>query len=170
MIYFVIALIVILLDQATKWLIVTRMEIGDTIPVIGDFFSIASHRNTGAAFSILQGQRWFFITVTLVVVAGLVWYLYKLRNANKRLFLWSLALLLGGAMGNLIDRMMTGEVVDFLKFHFRFDWFGTPVDYVFPIFNLADSSITIGVALFILDTLLEWRKEKREETHEPQQS
>lgn len=148
MIYYLIALIVFLLDQGTKYLISSRLDIGEQIPVLGNFFLITSHRNRGAAFSILQDQRWFLILVTVVVVVGIVWYLSKIKN-TRRLLSTALALVLGGAIGNFLDRSLTGEVVDFLQLNFG--------SYTFPIFNVADSCIVIGVALIILDSFFDMR-------------
>ncbi|MDF2962314.1 MAG: signal peptidase [Paenibacillus sp.] len=159
--YYIYALIVLLLDQATKWVIVNRLMLGESRPVIGEFFQITSHRNRGAAFGILQDQRWFFIVITVVVVAGIVWYLRKTYQEGRKLLPFALSLLLGGALGNFIDRALFGEVVDFLKFRFQFNWFGTPVDYTYPIFNVADSAIVVGVALIFIESLITWRKEKR---------
>ncbi|WP_248930914.1 signal peptidase II [Paenibacillus hamazuiensis] len=159
--YYIYAIIVLLVDQATKWLIVQRLAIGDEVPVIGEFFQITSHRNKGAAFGILQNQRWFFILITLMVVVGVIWYLEKMRRAGHKLMPFALSLLLGGAVGNFIDRLLFGQVVDFLKFRFQFNWFGTPVDYTYPIFNVADSAICVGVALIFVDALINWRKERR---------
>lgn len=82
---------------------------------------------------------------------------------------FALSLLLGGAVGNFIDRALTGEVVDFLDFTFSFNWFGQAIIYPFPIFNIADSAIVIGVSLILLDSLLEWRKEKKGKIDEVQQ-
>lgn len=167
MIYYVYALIVFLLDQVTKRLVVVYMNEGDSISVIGNFFQLTSHRNRGAAFGILQNQRWFFLIVTTVIVIGIVWYLYKLRSdRSKTLFKTALALLLGGALGNYIDRALFGEVVDFMHFRFIFSIFGQDVDYSFAIFNMADSAIVIGVGLVFLDSLLAWRKERKELAHE----
>jgi len=143
-VYYLIALIVFLIDQGTKYLISTRLELHEQISVIGNFFLITSHRNRGAAFSILQDQRWFFIIITVVVVVGIIWYLNKART-NRKLLPLALSLVLGGAIGNFLDRLVSGEVVDFLMFNFG--------SYTFPIFNVADSSIVIGVALIILDSL-----------------
>ncbi|MNM97953.1 Lipoprotein signal peptidase [compost metagenome] len=126
--------------------------------MIGDFFIITSHRNRGAAFGILQDQRWFFIVVTTVVVVGIVWYLLKVRKQPNKLLPVALSLVLGGAIGNFLDRAVSGEVVDFLMFNF-----GT---YTFPIFNVADSCIVVGVALIILDSLLEIRREKQAAAHQ----
>ncbi|AIQ31674.1 lipoprotein signal peptidase [Paenibacillus sp. LMG 31459] len=151
MVYFLIALIVFLIDQGTKYLIATRLEIAEQIPVIKDFFIITSHRNRGAAFGILEGQQWFFIVITVIVVAGIVWYLNKARKTRK-LLPTALSLVLGGAVGNFLDRILNGEVVDFLMFNFG--------SYTFPIFNVADSCIVVGVALIILDTLLDVKGEQ----------
>ena len=160
MIYYVIALIAILVDQATKYVIASQMELGEKISVIGDFFMITSHRNRGAAFGILQDQRWFFIVVTTIVVIGLVWYINKVRTMPGKLLPIALSLVLGGAIGNFIDRVLYGEVVDFLMFNFG--------SYTFPIFNIADSCIVIGVGLIILDTLFEMKREKANQQQQQQ--
>jgi signal peptidase II len=153
-----IAFVLFLIDQGTKYLIASRLELYEQIPVIGDFFLITSSRNRGAAFGILQDQLWFFIIVTIIVVGGIVWYLRKVSKEGRKLLPTALALVLGGALGNFIDRLIMGEVVDFLQFNFG--------SYTFPIFNIADSCIVIGVGLIILDTLLEGRREKMQTTSE----
>jgi len=165
LVYYLYALIVFLLDQFSKWLVVKHMELGELRPVIGEFFQITSHRNKGAAFGILQNQRWFFIAVTVVVVIGIIWYMNKIVRSGKKLLPFALSLLLGGALGNFLDRLLFGEVVDFLQFHFQFPLFGRQIDYIFPIFNLADSAIVIGVALIFLDSLISWRKEAKEQAN-----
>ncbi|MBD1371343.1 signal peptidase II [Hazenella sp. IB182357] len=139
-----IAVVVLILDQWSKWWIVKDMELSQSIPVIDGFFYITSHRNRGAAFGILQNQQWFFILITCIVLAVIVVYLWKLKNDQKWLS-FAFSLVLGGAIGNLIDRIRTGEVVDFLHFQF-----GT---YHFPIFNIADSAIVVGVSILIVITL-----------------
>lgn len=159
--YYIITLIILVLDQVTKWAIVTYMELYETRSVIGEFFYIASHRNRGAAFGILQDQRWFFIVVTLIVVAVLIVYLYKMSKEKQHLLCIALSFLLAGALGNFIDRVRTGEVVDFLLFRFQFNFFGKAIDYYFATFNVADTAITLGVIVVMLDLLLQWRKEKR---------
>jgi signal peptidase II len=164
--YFVIALIVFLLDQGSKWLIVNKMSLYESRPVIGEFFQITSHRNTGAAFSILEGQRWFFLSITVVVVTGIIWYLLKMIKDKRKLLSWALSLLLGGAVGNFLDRALTGEVVDFLQFRFQFSLFGKAIDYTFAIFNLADSAIVIGVSLIFLDAIRSWLQERRGNANE----
>ncbi len=141
---YVIAVFVFIADQLSKLAVVRFMNEGETIPLWEGVFHLTSHRNRGAAFGILQDQRWFFIVVTMVVISGIIYYLQTVKNLTARMAI-ALSLILGGALGNFVDRLMTGEVVDFL--HFRL------INY--PIFNIADSAIVIGVGLFILDMLLE---------------
>ena len=155
MIYYVAALIILILDQTTKWIVVNHMELYDSISIIGQFFQITSHRNKGAAFGILQDERLFFIIITVIFVIGLLWYLEKSRKTDKKLLPFALSLLFGGALGNFIDRLLSGEVVDF--FHFYIAAF----DYHYPIFNIADSAIVVGVILIVYDTFLEWRLERK---------
>ncbi|EGL82200.1 Lipoprotein signal peptidase [Caldalkalibacillus thermarum TA2.A1] len=157
MIYFFIALVVLAVDQVTKWLVVHYMDIGQSIPLIEDVFYLTSHRNPGAAFGILPNQRLFFIVMTTVVIIGLIYYLLKVKDQKKLLSL-SLALILGGALGNFIDRLLTGEVVDFLDVKITIGTFF----YDYPIFNVADSALVIGVALMLIDTLRETKQNKNE--------
>lgn len=145
--YFLIAAAIVALDQWTKNLVVTRMELGQSIPLIPDVFHLTSHRNMGAAFGILQNQRWLFVIITITVVIGILVSLVRIGKRQPRVSL-ALSLVLGGAIGNFIDRVSTGQVVDFLDF--------TLIN--FPIFNVADMAITIGVALLLLDVLLEGRR------------
>jgi signal peptidase II len=167
--YFLYAFIVFVLDQATKWLIVWNIPLHESRPVLGEFFQLTSHRNTGAAFSILQDQRWFFVVITPFIFVGIVWYMRRSIQEGKRLLTFALSLVLGGALGNFLDRALFGEVVDFLQFHFEFGFFGYDVDYTFAIFNLADSAIVIGVILIFLESLLAWRNEKKGAANEEQQ-
>ena len=157
---YVISLVVFAFDQVTKWLVKTRMVEGqDQISVIGDFFTIVSHRNRGAAFGILQGQTTFFLIVTVIFLVGIVYYMHRMRKEGRLLVPVALSLMLGGAFGNFLDRAIQGEVVDFMQFVFRIgDWV-----YPFPIFNVADSGIVIGAMLVMLDTLIQWRKEIKRE-------
>jgi lipoprotein signal peptidase len=150
LLYFLIAAGIIALDQWTKHLVVNNMERGDSIPLIADVFHLTSHRNMGAAFGILQNQRWLFIVITIAVVVGIVYSLIRLGKKQPRASL-ALSMVLGGAIGNFIDRATTGQVVDFLDF--------TLIN--FPIFNVADMAITIGVGILLLDVFLEGRKSGR---------
>lgn len=123
---------------------------------------ITSHRNRGAAFGILQGQRTFFIIITIVILIALIWFIISLTREGKRLFPIALSFIFGGAIGNFIDRLRMGEVVDFFHFHFKFSLFGLEIDYHYPIFNVADSAIVCGVILILIDTVLNWRNERNE--------
>lgn len=150
--YYGIALAVILFDQLTKWVIVKSMNIYEQIPVIENFFYITSHRNRGAAWGILQDQMIFFYIVTLVVIAGIIYFMHTQAKEHAGYSI-ALAFILGGAIGNFIDRLFRQEVVDFLDFIiFKYDY---------PIFNVADAFLVIGVGLFIIITLLEERQAKR---------
>jgi signal peptidase II len=146
-----IALAVIVLDQLTKAMIVAALQLGDARRVT-PFFDIVRAHNRGAAFSFLNEasgwQRWFFIGLGLAAAAFIVWLLA--RHGGQRMFGWALALILGGALGNVIDRLFHGHVVDFLQVHWK--------QHYFPSFNVADSAITIGAGLLILDELLRIRK------------
>ncbi|MCZ0755508.1 signal peptidase II [Anoxybacillus sp. J5B_2022] len=151
MLYYFIALIVIAIDQLTKWLVATNMKIGESITIIPNILYITSHRNRGAAWGILQGQFWLFYLITVVVVIGLVIYIQRLPR-EERLFGVALGLMLGGAIGNFIDRLVRKEVVDFIHTYI--------FTYDFPIFNIADSALSIGVALVFLQTFVMGAKEK----------
>lgn len=159
--YYIIALIVFIADQITKQLIKMNMEIGDAHPVWGNFFAITSHRNEGAAFGILQGQRVFFLIITIIFVIGIFYFLRKMIALGNKLLPLALSLMLGGAVGNFLDRAIHGKVVDFLQFNFQFSVFGLDVDYIFPIFNVADSGVVVGTILVLFDTLLSWRRESK---------
>lgn len=157
MFFYYIALTVILLDQATKLVIVQALRVGQGIPVIPDYFDIVFVLNPGAAFGFLatlseRVRNPFFILITVVAVSLILFYHTRFLHAH-RLASVALGLILGGAIGNLIDRLRYGMVVDFLDFHVsRYHW---------PAFNVADSAISIGVGLMLLDMLLEWRRENR---------
>ncbi|WP_147531982.1 signal peptidase II [Bacillus marasmi] len=152
MFYYIIALFVIILDQLTKWLIVKNLELGESIQIIENFLYITSHRNRGAAWGILQGQMWFFYVITVIVIIGIVFYIQKVVK-DKWLAGVSLGLMLGGAIGNFIDRVFRKEVVDFINTYI----FG----YDFPVFNIADSALVIGVILLMIQMFLEERELKR---------
>lgn len=144
--WLLLSALVMLFDQFTKVLIVGHFELHEGRRVT-DFFNLVRAHNPGAAFSFLAGasgwQRWFFTTLALAV-SGLI-LLWLRAHAAQRLFAAALALILGGAVGNAIDRLLYGHVVDFLQFH----WGG----WAFPAFNVADSAITLGALLLVLDEL-----------------
>jgi signal peptidase II len=151
--YYLLALVVIGLDQLTKWLVVKKMAEGESVEIIENLFYLTSHRNQGAAWGILQGQMWFFYIITIVVIVGIVYYM-QVHAKGQSLFSISLAFMLGGAIGNFIDRVFRKEVVDFLNTYI--------FSYDFPIFNIADAALTIGVALLIIYMYLDERKAKKE--------
>lgn len=153
--YYVLALLVFFADRIAKWLVVTYMEFGQSIPLWEGVFHLTSHRNRGAAFGILENQRGFFIVITIAIIVGIIWYLRKAHRESKLVSL-ALALILGGAIGNFYDRVLTGEVVDFLDF--------TLIN--FPIFNIADSAIVIGVSLFVIDGIRELLMNGRDRKYE----
>jgi signal peptidase II len=146
-----LAFIIVLVDQFTKVLIVGYYHLGDST-YVASFFNVVRAHNTGAAFSFLAGasgwQRWFFTVLGLVAAAVIVWMLHA--HPGQRLFSLAMACILGGAIGNVVDRLLHGYVVDFLQFHWR-GWY-------FPAFNVADSAITVGAACLILDELLRVRR------------
>ena len=143
-----VATIVIALDQLTKWMIVKWVDLYDKIPING-FINITHQRNTGAAFSFLADaagwQRWFFVTLATAVSAYIVYWMWKIRFQGHTVLIAGLALILGGAIGNVIDRILLGSVVDFIQVLIM----GWP----FPSFNVADSAITVGAVLLIIDAL-----------------
>jgi signal peptidase II len=153
-----IAALVVVIDQLTKTLVVHFFQLGDS-RVVAPFFNLVRVHNTGAAFSFLAGaagwQRWFFIGLGLAATGFIVWMLK--RYPGQRLFCLAISLIMGGALGNVIDRALHGYVVDFLQFRipvlepvFRGGYF--------PSFNLADSAITLGAMLLVLDELRRVRR------------
>ena len=146
-----ISALVIAIDQVTKWAVFIGMEYQAAIPVL-PFFSLVHVHNTGAAFSFLANetgwQRYVFLAIGLIASAFMFYLLNKHRNES--LMAISLSLILGGAIGNIIDRLWHGFVVDFFYFHYQ--------SFTFPAFNVADSAITVGATLLILESLFRTRK------------
>jgi len=155
-----IALVVLLFDQFTKLLIIDSFQLGDS-QTVTSYFNLVRVHNSGAAFSFLSSasgwQRWFFTGIGLVAAVYIVWMLRS--HPEQTLFCFALSLVLGGAIGNVIDRVLWGHVVDFLDFHWA--WL-SPVFYQghFPAFNVADSAISLGVVCLIADELIRVRKSK----------
>jgi len=146
-----LALVIVIVDQFTKTLILGYYKYGDATYVTS-FFNVVRAHNTGAAFSFLADaagwQRWFFMAIGIAAALFIIWMLKS--HAGQKLFSFSMAAILGGAIGNVIDRMMHGYVVDFLDFHLA--------GRHFPAFNVADSAITIGAICLILDELRRVRR------------
>lgn len=139
--------VVLILDQWTKHLVVRSMELGERIPVIAGYFDIVHVRNTGAAFGMLADSHPafripFFYGISFIALGVLAYFFWKIRD-NERFFSFPLSLVTAGVLGNLIDRFRYGNVVDFVSWHIqhRFEW---------PAFNVADSAITISMALILL--------------------
>jgi signal peptidase II len=155
-----LALLVILLDQFTKTLIDGWFQLGDSRPVTS-FFSLVRAHNTGAAFSFLAGaagwQRWLFAGLGIAASGFIVW---MIRNhPAQKLFCFAVSMIMGGALGNVIDRLVHGHVIDFLQF--RFGWLEPLFQGgYFPAFNLADSAITLGAFCLVLDEVLRVRRAK----------
>lgn len=152
-----IALAVIILDQVTKLWAVSALAYATPVPILPGFFNLTLMHNPGAAFSFLGDaggwQRWFFIALAMAVSVWLALWMHKL-GPNERWTGMALALLIGGALGNAIDRIYLGHVIDFIQVYWR--------SYYWPAFNIADSAIFIGAVLLFLMTLREGKKDKSE--------
>lgn len=153
--YAFIGLLVLILDQLTKAWVRASMDLGERIEVL-PVLSWLHLENPGAAFSFLATaggwQRWFFVILALVFSAWLLWELSRLPRQGQRLLALGHGLVLGGAIGNLVDRVHAGAVTDFVLVHWR--------EAYFPAFNVADAAITLGAAIWILMALLEWRQQR----------
>ena len=149
--HFLLALFVVLLDRWTKRLVAAHIAMYTHIQVIPGFFRITHTENTGAAFSMLADaagwQRWVFVVLALAVSVTLIGWLRRLAAATQGLIACGLALIVGGALGNMIDRLRLGHVIDFIYPHWGVHYF--------PAFNAADSAITVGAGLLLLDAWLE---------------
>src|SRR5690625_4516185 len=149
--YYLTALAVIILDQWTKWLVVKKMDLYESITLIDNFLYITSFRNKGAALGILQNQMIFFYIITVIVIIGIIYYLHKHIKDQ----LWqgiAISFILGGAIGNFVDRLFRKEVVDFIDVMI--------FTYDYPIFNVADSFLVIGVILILIITFFDEKQKK----------
>ncbi len=143
-----IVFFLILADQAIKFLVVSLMELGESIPVFAGIFHITYIENPGAAFGLFANQRLVFIVAGILVIAAAC-LMYRRLMSEKAIIRWGVALLLGGAVGNLIDRLRIGGVIDFLDFR------------IWPVFNIADIGICVGVALLMYALIYDTEKEKQ---------
>ena len=155
-VWYLLSIVIIIVDQWTKWLAKTKLNFLEPIPVIEPFLNWTLAYNYGAAFSFLADaggwQKWFFSGLALVIALFLVVYLIRAPR-NAKLLSLGLAMVLGGAIGNLIDRVRLGKVVDFIHVHYADVWH-------YPIFNIADIAICIGVAIIVIDMIfLEGKRE-----------
>ena len=140
----ILTILVILVDFFSKYMVSKLMTVNETINLIDNFFRITYVKNTGAAFSIFSNNTILVIIISVIVIGFLLFYIYK-NKGNNKLENVSYAFILGGAISNLIDRLVYGYVIDFLDFEI--------LSYNAPIFNLADTFIVIGVILFLINTL-----------------
>ncbi len=140
--YFIIIALIVFIDQLTKYQIRENLELNASIPVINDIFHITYIQNRGAAFSLLMDKTEFLIAIQMLIVTAILVYLLKRRKKDHRLLLLSISLIAAGGIGNLIDRVINGYVVDFLDFR------------IWPIFNAADISVCVGCGLLISFVLL----------------
>ncbi len=151
--WFGVSVVVIVLDQITKFLADANLVYAEPLAVLPSF-NLTLLYNRGAAFSFLSDaggwQRWFFVTVSFLASVGLIIWLRKLKSEQWQLAL-ALSLILGGAVGNLIDRLWLGHVVDFIQLYYK--------DFYWPAFNIADSAITVGAVLLLWDGLFLQRKD-----------
>jgi signal peptidase II len=149
---FLVLIILLILDQITKMAMVNNFTLHESISITS-FFNLTLVHNPGAAFGFLSDQsgwqRWFFTLISSIAIIFIAVWIFKLEAKNK-ILLWALVFILVGAIGNLIDRIIFGYVIDFLDFFYQ--------AYHWPAFNIADSSIFIGIVLFIFDSIQEARK------------
>lgn len=148
LLYWIIAGIFFVLDRYTKYLITANMLQGQSIPLIQDFFHLTFIENSGAAFGIFRNRTWLLILITIVILGFLVYLAYTMARKNKWLLL-SLGMITGGAIGNLIDRIRTGLVIDFLDFRGIWDY----------IFNVADIGVVVGVIILAWQILFVEKQE-----------
>ena len=148
LLWMVLAGVIVLLDQLTKWAIFKWVPLYEKVP-LNSFINITHQQNTGAAFSFLADaggwQRWAFIVLAVVVSGFITVWLWRLRHARQLVLSSGLALVLGGALGNLVDRVRSGFVIDFFQVYLG--------SWPFPSFNVADAAISVGAALLIIDSL-----------------
>ena len=157
--WMVVAVVVVIADQLTKWAIVEWVALYDKIP-LNSFINLTHQKNAGAAFSFLADaggwQRWFFVVLATGVSTVIAVWLWRIRNDGQTVLSAGLALVLGGAVGNLIDRILLGHVTDFIQV-----WFGS---WAFPSFNIADAGISVGAAFLIIDAIFFSGREERAAT------
>jgi signal peptidase II len=151
-----VSILIIAADQATKWAVIEWVPLYGKVP-INFFVNVTHQQNQGAAFSFLADQagwqRWFFVVLATAVSGVMIAWLWRIRQEGPIVLMAGLSFVLGGAIGNLIDRAMLGYVTDFIQV-----WFGS---WAFPSFNVADSAITVGAVLLIIDAILSARGENK---------
>ena len=147
MLWIIISILVVAIDQISKYIVVENITTGELIPVIDKFFYLTLHKNPGAAWGILQNSRLLFLIMIPIISAAVIYIMIK---NNSRFLRFALALILGGAAGNYIDRLFEGKVTDFLLFYIG--------SYPFPIFNAADMAVTCGTILLAVYMLFIYKE------------
>jgi len=154
--WMVVATVVVIADQLTKWAIIEWVPLYDKVP-LNSFLNITHQKNPGAAWSFLANaggwQRWFFVALSSIVSVVIAVWLWRIRSQGQTVLAAGLALVLGGAIGNLIDRIVLGHVTDFIQVMFG--------SWAFPSFNVADAGISVGATFLIIDALFFSGKEER---------
>lgn len=152
MIWILLSVLITIIDQLTKYFVLQSIELGEMVPVIDKFFYLTLHMNSGAAFSILKDGRPFFLIITPIVAILAVIVLFKSQSKFLR---FALALIIGGTIGNFIDRLVVGEVTDFLLFYIG--------SYPFPVFNVADITLTCGTILVAIYVIFIYKEPEKKE-------
>lgn len=152
----IFSVVILLLDQWTKYMVLQKLALYQRVEVIQGFFNLTHVRNTGGAFGIFGGEKGglgsiFFVVVSLIAIGAIVFLFFKVKE-NEKTLAFSFSLILSGAVGNLIDRLRYGEVIDFLDVHLS--------TYHWPAFNVADSAICVGIGLMALELLIRDSKRK----------
>lgn len=155
MLWLVISLLIVVVDQITKYIVVKNISINQMIPVIEDFFYLTLHKNSGGAWGIMQNSKIFFIVAIPIISAGVIFSIYKNKSPMMRC---ALSIILGGAIGNYIDRLLEGSVTDFFLFYIG--------SYPFPIFNVADIAVTCGTILLVIYMIFIYKEPKKESKKE----
>lgn len=146
---------IVVLDQLTKWWVVASFRMFESVVLIPGFLSFTRRFNTGAAWSLFEGQTVFFIVLTIIALGLFSVLLYQAYQQHHRIEMFGMALMIGGAVGNFIDRVRLGGVIDFIDVLI--------VTYDFPVFNVADSALTVGVGLYILGVFLHEQRTRHSE-------
>jgi len=156
MFFYLLIALVVGIDQWVKYYVRTHFDIGESVPLWDGILNMTSHRNQGAAFGILEGQIWFFLLSTVLVVVGVLYFRAKGELKGHPLMEVGAALLLGGALGNAVDRVWFGEVTDFFDVQFM----------NYAIFNVADVAINVAIGCMALSLFLDWRKTRKQKSAE----
>ena len=152
MLWIIISILVVAIDQLSKYFVVKNVTTGQMIPVIDKFFYLTHHKNSGAAWGILQNSRLLFLILIPIISCVVIYFMIKNNSCFLR---FTLALILGGAAGNYIDRLSVGKVTDFLLFYIG--------SYPFPIFNVADMAVTCGTILLAVYMLFIYKEPEKKE-------